>query len=259
MNALGFERCGALRSGRRIRRARFERRSLLPVSAASLVANSMRETLAAMLGVPVTLRLLEPSIPDPGAWAAITEGAQAFAVRASLCEASLVLRPRDALSLAAAAFGEPDVGERPLSVIENRAVERIAGSLAASLSAVCGTAASAPERRASLDGFVTYFELLLERPVQARIGVALSKEPATPPVPGIRLEHLLDVEVELSAVLASGSLRASQLLDLGPGAEVPMKTKMGEPGLLRLGDTVVGKGECGALGGRSAMVLSWVR
>jgi len=129
-------------SPRRVRQARFETRSSLPTSAACVVANGVRETLASVLGVAVSVRLFEPVIPDPAAWQAIAQHASLYRVRGSVAEAVIILRPNDAISLVAAVFGEPagqTSNQRLLSPIELDVANRIASAIAANLSVVCGT------------------------------------------------------------------------------------------------------------------------
>jgi flagellar motor switch/type III secretory pathway protein FliN len=242
-----------------IRPIKFARRSALPVSAACVVANGVRETLSALLATPVSLRLLEPVIPDPSAWSAICAGAQFFGVRGSVCDAAFVLRPKDAVSLATAAFGEDAAAVRRLSAVEQEVVIRALRGIAGSLAPVCGRDVSPLERILDVRGYVTYFELLAERPVAMRIGVALSRDPASRGAAVLGLEDLSTVEVEVSAEFARGTLTAAAFLDLRPGSIVPMKTRVGEPGLLKIGGAVIARGECGALGDRNAVVVTAVR
>lgn len=256
MMMLAFEKTGQIEAGRIVRRARFERRSSLPLSAACVVANGVRETLSSALNTPVTLRLLEPAIPNERAWRAIAQGARLYAVRGPACDAAVVIRPRDALALASAVFGEAAGTDRPLSPVERHVVDRAAGTVAGSLSPICGREGLRVDPIEHLDGFLTYFELLLERPVNMRLGFAFSREPAERSGaarldPGI----LLDVEAELRVEFARGQLDAGAFLDLRPGAIVPMMTRIGEPGRLNLGATLVARGECGAVGERSAIIL----
>lgn len=256
LTVLGFERESERIDGKRVRRAIFERRSGLPVSAACVVANGVRETLAALLAAPVSVRLLEPSIPDPQAWNAICAGAQLFGVRGPLCDAAFVLRPQDALALAACAFGEEADSPRPLSAVEQEVLVRALRGVAGSLAPVCGRDVSPLERILDIRGYVTYFELLVERPVRARLGVALSRDPATRGSATLRIDDLLDVEIEVSVEFARGMLPAAAFLDLRPGTNVPMMTRMGEPGRLLAGGTVLARGECGAMSERSAMIVT---
>ena len=259
MTVLGFEQRSESINGRRIRRARFERRSSLPVSAACLVANSVRETLGALLATSVHLRLLEPVIPDAHAWQAIAAGAQLFAVRGPVCDAAFVLRPQDALALAGSAFGESADAMRPLSALEQEVLVRALRGVAGSLAPVCGRELSPLERILDIRGFVTYFELLIERPAAARIGVALSRDPVARGAAMLRIEDLLDVELEVRVQFASGMLPAAAFLDLRSGSNVPMKTRVGEPGLLKAGGAVLARGECGATGERNAMIITALR
>lgn len=259
LTALGFAHVSELRDGKRIRRPRFERKSSLPVSAACVVANGVRETLGALLATPVSLRLLEPVIPDSQAWAAICAGAQLFGLRGPLCDAAFVLRPQDAVALASSAFGEEAGEPRPLSAVEQEVLSRALRGVAGSLTPVCGRELSPLERILDIGGYVTYFELLVERPVRARIGVALSRDPAARGSATLRIEDLLDVQIELSVEFARGMLPAAAFLDLRPGSNVPMKTRVGEPGCLKSGSAVFAHGECGAMAERSAMIVTTVR
>lgn len=258
-SSLTFEREAVIAIGRRVRRACFERRSSLAVSAACLVANGVRETLGALLASPVALRLLEPVIPNPQAWATITSDALLFGVRGPLCDAAFVLRRQDALALACAAFGEDPGPVRMLSPVENEVIARALRSIAGSLVPVCGRELSPVERILDIRDHLTYFELLVEQPVPLRLGVALSRDPLVRTGAGLRIEDLLDVEVEVTVEFASGTMAAGEFLDLRQGTNVPMNTKTGGPGLLKLAGFVLARGECGALGERHAMIVGAVR
>src|ERR1700734_1263613 len=139
MRSLGFSDPSD-RSGRRLKRARFEARSALPISAACVVANGVRETLSSLLGVPVAMRLFAPSIPSPHAWQAILDNARLYRVRGNVADAAIVLRAADANGLSAALFGESGNGaaQRSLSPIECDVLDRMVASIAANLGAVCG-------------------------------------------------------------------------------------------------------------------------
>jgi flagellar motor switch/type III secretory pathway protein FliN len=258
MMSLTFARNAEIVHGRRVRRACFQRRSTLPVSAACVVANAVRETLSALLATPVSVRLFEPVIPDGAAWAAIAGDAELYRVRGSVADAVFVLRSRDALAVSAAAFGESAAEERALSPVEREVLLRAVRALSGTLAAVCGREPSQPERILDISGYVTYFELLVERPVTARIGVALSRDPAAKGGGTLRIEQLLDVEIELSAQFASGIIPAAAFLDLREGMLVPMMTKIGKPGLLTAGGTALARGECGTLRERNALIVSAV-
>lgn len=256
---LAFERKATMVGRRRVRRAFFERRSCLPVSAACVLANGVREALSALLAAPVRLRLLEPIVPEPDAWNAIAQGAQLFGVRGSVCDAAFVLRRPDALALASCAFGEEGGPSRGLSALEQEVLIRALRGIAGCLANVCGRDVSPLERILDIRGYTTYFELLLEQPAFARIGVALSRDPIIRGGATLRLEHLLDVEIEVSADFGWGILPAAAVLDLRAGANVPMTTRIGQPGRLRIGGAAVARGECGVLDGRHALIVTTVR
>lgn len=255
MMRLAFEARGETIGKRNIRRARFRPRSEMPVSAACVIANAVRESLGVALAVPVSLRLLAPVLPSPQAWHAICGGALIYRARGSLGEAAFVLRAADASALAVAAFGETETHARDLSRVEREMLDRLARSLGGALAHVCGRDVAPPERILDIPGYTTYFELLLERPVRARLGVALSKEPPAHGAPGLRPADLLGVELEVSVELGHGLLAAGAFLDLRPGVIVPMMTKIGEPGVLLTDGTRLARGECGSRGRRSAFAV----
>lgn len=255
MTTLGFERSGHISDGRCVRRAQFERRSALSVTAACVVANGVRETLSALLATTVALRLTEPVIPDARAWSAIAAQAKLYGVRGCVADAAFVLRPVDALALAAAAFGETPQEQRALSPLESEILLRAVRALAVCLAPVCGREPTRLEPILDISGYATYFELLVERPAQLRIGVALSKDPVAKGAVTLSPEHLFDVEIELSAQFAAGTIPAAAFLDLRQGVVVPMITKIGQSGLLLASGTVLARGECGALGERNALIV----
>lgn len=254
--ALGFERTGLQICGRRVRRARFERRSALPVSAACVVANGIREALGATLAQPVHVRLFEPLVPDGGAWEAILSEAIVYVVRGPLSETALILRPADALAIASAVFGETHQMQRPLSRIEEQVLARAVHSLGGALAPVCGvTERVHVERLRERRTFLTYFEMLCSGPVEARIGVALVRDPPAGVAPTLRIEDLGEAEVELDLEFASGEIEAAELLLLQPNTQVRMMTKVGAPAALKLAGRTVARGECGILGERKAFVV----
>jgi len=129
MKTLGFARRSCVVNGLRVRPSFFQSRSMLPVSAACLVANSARQTLSDLLGTVVSLKLLEPIVPDGAGWSSIGADALVFAVRGAHSDAAIVLRPHDALALACAALGERTESPRCLSTIETELAARIASGI----------------------------------------------------------------------------------------------------------------------------------
>lgn len=250
MRSLVFEA-----SGSRIRPARFARRSYLPVGAACMVAASMRETLGALLGATVNVRLLEPAVPSADGWLTIGRGALIYRARGVAADAAIVLRQPDAVALAAAAFGEtpPNAGTtREPSRLERDVLDRIAGAIAPSLQSVCGTRdREALERLQTLASFATYFEVLLEQPFDARIGVALSRDPAPEKRGRLTIDDLAAVplfpvvRIEVTTLLARrfAALRPGDVLAMKPGAPVAW---------LAAAEQTIARGTCGVRGGRFA-------
>ncbi len=217
----------------------------------------MRETLSSLLGAPVVVRLFEPAIPQPDAWPAIADDALLYRVRGSVSDAALILRWSDASALASALFGELQAtGRRPLSPLERDVLDRTARALAANLAAVCGARdGNGVESLSGVKGFVTYFELQLEEPIAARIGVALSRDPRPEPRGRIEAAHLGNVEIEGSACLTIGEVAAASVVGLAPGAQFPLSAAALSRATLRSAGVRWARGVCGVRNGRYAMVV----
>lgn len=240
----------------RVRKAVFGRRSALPASAACVVANGVRETLASLLRTSVAIRLLEPGIPSAAAWPAILKGTDLYRVRGALADAAIVLRRGDALALAAALFGERPAPqrERELSPIERDLLERAIRAMAAHLGAVCGTRETLlPERVARIEGFATYFELLLEGPVVARIGIALSREPVPESRNCFEIAHLAAVNLIAHATLDLDAISAGAIARLVCGATLAVRPFDFGRCTLRLHGRGLARGTCGVRHGRFAV------
>lgn len=255
MKVLGFERSARSEAGYALRERRFDDRSSLPITAACLVANSIREKLAALFRTSVSLRLLEPVIPSPDAWPAIACDAEVFGLRGQLCDAAIVLQREDALTLAAALFGESQEAARALSPLENELLFRTVQTLASALTPLCGLGSQRPARIKNLRGFVTYFELLLEAPFTARIGLAMSRDTPAVAAPEITPVMLDDVTATLSVQIACGYVGAGTLLQLRPGSCLKLETRLGDAAVLRAGSHVLGRGECGEFEEAWALLL----
>jgi hypothetical protein len=240
-----------------VRAATFKDRSALPTSAACVVANGVRETLARVLGSEASVKLFEPVMPSPEAWAAIGRDAICFRLRGPVADAAIVLKQRDAVALATAAFGESLGDDRPLSGIERTVLERSLESIAGAFAPVCGfREVPALEPLHGLAEYTTFFEMQLERPAPARIGVALSQEPAPAPGPCLTPEDLLGLDVELAVTLEGCTIPAESLVDLQPGDFVPITHEKVLTGTLSLAGTVIRRGECGVRAGRYALAVN---
>jgi hypothetical protein len=232
----------------------FEERSVLAVSAACVVANSVRESLASTFGTPVELRLFEPTIPSHQGWQTIAREAMLFRMRGSRGDVAIVLRAADASALARAAFAEFEPISRELSSMEASVLHRIVGSLASAFPVLCGSSV-VPQPCESIDGFSTYFELQIERPMLTRIGIALSKEPSAEPRGILNPEALVDLKVELTVRSAEVHLNAAAIAALEPGDFVPITSKRGRGYTLYLAGRPLASGECGVRGERFAFAI----
>jgi flagellar motor switch protein FliM len=242
-----------------VQNARFEERSSLPTSAVCVVASGMRETLSALLRTSVALSLFEPTIPPTPAWSAIVQGAQIYRLRARKADAAIVLRPPDAAALAAAVFGEPQPAGRvncALSPMEREVLDRLVRAIAGSLAAVCGTREGEEiENVDEIEGFATYFELQLEAPVAARIGIALSSDPAPEPRGHLTLEDLSQVQLVPVASLDLGTIEAGTICRLSLGALLPFVALNLDRVGLQLHGRTLARGVCGVRSGRYALTV----
>jgi flagellar motor switch protein FliM len=247
---------------KRVRSINFGPRSSLPTSAVCVVANGVRETLSSLLGAPASVRIDEPSIPPAHAWAAIVRGALLYRVRGSVADAAIVLRAVDAAAIVAGAFGETDAAShgRTLSPIEREVVDRTVNALARNLAAICGARdGSSAQRVVAIGGFVTYFELLLEEPVTARIGIALSRDPEPEPRGRVELRHLAAVRIGTVGSIDLGTLAAGAAASLAPGATVPLTLADLQRCTLRAHGRGIARGRCGVSNGRYAVAVDSMR
>lgn len=249
-------RNGAARS-KAVRAARFEARSCLPVSAACVVANGVRETLSSILGAPVAMRLFEPSIPSPQAWPVILENARLYRMRGSVADAAIVLRRIDAGTLAAALFGEPHSGApRELSPLESDVIDRMIVTIAANLSVVCGKRDGAVvERVGAIAGFVTYFELSIEQPVSAGIGVALSRDPIPERGASLDVANLAAIHLRARAMLDLGTVEAAALARIAVGTTLPLTDSAFDHGVIAVDRRRIAGGGCGVRNGQYAIAV----
>ncbi|HUY10942.1 MAG TPA: FliM/FliN family flagellar motor C-terminal domain-containing protein [Candidatus Dormibacteraeota bacterium] len=226
-----------------VRDASWEARSLLPLSAAALVAAGVRERLQGALA-PVEVRLLAPRIPSAESWATLLAEARIDAVRGTVGVAAFITRPSELRTLIGLAFGvEIPVG-RALSGLESEVFERFIRLLAPTLAPLCGGQLSAPAR-VERSGFHTYFELLVEGEACGRLGVALECDPEAGRATGaLPVEAFADAQLELRARAFCAELPIGEIAAWAPGALLPFEDRRIE--ILANGEPLA----CGELGVR---------
>jgi hypothetical protein len=247
---------------KRIHKPVFGSRSALPTSAACVVANGVRETLTSLFGMPVELLLVEPSIPPPPAWLTILKNAVLYRVRGRIADAAIVLRSLDALALTTGLFGERQSVnvDRELSPIERDVLDRTVNAIAVHLSSVCGTREDrCVERVATIQGYASYFELILEKPVTARIGFSLSREPFLESCAHVEFGHLASVLVTASARLDLGMVPSRAVTRLQPGTFVHLRPSDLQRCALSVHGRDLAHGKCGVKNGRYAFSVEVVR
>ncbi len=256
--ALTFEAPQRSGAGPAVRNATFVERSTLPLSAACLVANGVREELSRLLATELDVQLIEPAMPGRQERRILVDGATIYRVRGRLCDGFIIVRSSDARRLVAAAFGESDRPERdPLSHIESATLERIARALVPLCNALCGTlgaVALETSERAARD-LRTYFEVRTSGAVAFSVGFALTHDPPEAVCERITLAHLADVELAGTVEFASGTLGVPAFSHLVPGVTIALDTRLGAPGLLRFGDVPFAHGTCGVANGRGAITF----
>lgn len=235
----------------------FQARTAFPVSAACVIANGVRETLAALYKTHVEVRLFEPMVPSAQGWRAIVDDARLYRIAGARSDAALVIRPGVAQALASAVFGEPYSHSRALSPVESTVLERIVCALAGNFVTVCGGRADGliPEAVQVLDGFLTYFEVTVEQPISAAIGVAIARQNSLEPQGGLHVEDLLDVEVEVSVQTEGTIVPVGELAALEPGAIVPITVSTGLTAVATVAGRPLARGECGVRNNRVALAV----
>jgi hypothetical protein len=151
-------------------RARFVPRASIPLGAACLVANGIRETLRELFGERCELGIGEPAAIGREAWQTLSQDAYCFLTCGRQTDIVLVVAAADARVLVARAFGESDLSASPaLSTLEVHALERIAARCAAAFDPLYAERPGPPARlrRHSWAAF------------QCRSGRSLPAEPLT--------------------------------------------------------------------------------
>lgn len=259
MKRLSFNAPDADVDGLHVRRASFREHSIFPLSAACLVANSMREMLSEHLGTTVSTRLSRPNIPDAPAWRLLCRNAMTRVVAGPAGEAALVLRDAQAARFARAIFGEAANESAGLSGIEGSVLDRAMAQLCTTLTPVCGSPLSVVANTSSVERFTTYFEILTEPPLLLRIGVAIRAEPVTPPSELFAVNDLRAVPFTAVARYGNARIRAADLMALQPGAVLTFDNGSCEQATLAIDGTEVARGVPGAARLRRVLRVEGIR
>jgi hypothetical protein len=245
--------------GRLVRERRFEPVTDLQLSTVCQAANAARDRLSRLLGRELTIDVFEPVLLREEMGGVIFGDGVFFVAEGTQCDAYVVFRERDGHRLAAAAFGEEDGGGGgAFSVLEERALTRIADELARLCGPFTGDVGrlrrSSPE--AAAPACVTYFELRVGAPIDAVIGIGLSKDPGLAFGSVIDRSMLAGLKLAVRAEFAQARIDAMEVARWTVGTTVVLDTKIGAPATLRVGDVVVAVGECGVHDEANAVAIT---
>jgi len=239
-----------------VRALRFAPRASIPLEAACLVANGIRETFRELLGEQCELVLGEPAVLGAAAWTALARDALLFLTRGRQTDIVLVLPERDARRLVLRAFGEGDpLPDAACSALELHALERIAARCAASFEPLCAErrGGARPVRAHEIPPCVAYFDVRVVAPIPLTLGIAIVRDLPDPGPSGALSPRALDgVPLEARAVFAEGVLDAAAFVRLRPGTVVRLDTKVGTPASLNIAGLRVASGAVGVLAARTA-------
>jgi flagellar motor switch/type III secretory pathway protein FliN len=248
---------------RGVRAARFVPRSSIPLAAACLVANGLRETLRELFGERCELTIGEPAAIDVRAWETLSRDAHCFITYGRQTDIVLVLPRRDARALVMRAFGEGDApGTTALSVLELQAVERIAARCAAAFDPLCAErrGTSQPIGADAAPVCVAYFDVRVHTPIALELGVGIVRELPDPGPAGTFAPALLgSIAVDVRAEIGNGTIDAAALLRLVPGQVIELGAAFGSGGRLKIADRSFASGIAGVSRGRYSFEVHTVQ
>src|SRR6185503_16325039 len=114
----------------------------------------------------------------------------------NVADGAIILRDRDAKALVAAAFGETldfQAVEPRLSPLECEVLDRVITALMPSLVTLCGEQRESVGNSSGICEFVAYLELIVDQPVAARLGIALSRDLVPEAVPALTFNDLAEL------------------------------------------------------------------
>jgi hypothetical protein len=243
----------------RVRRLRFVPRSSIPLAAACVVANGIRETLRELLGEPCEMVLGEPAALDGAAWGLLARDALLYLTHGRQTDVVLVLPRTDARRLVLRAFGEGEaLPDAACSALELHALERIAARCSAACDPLCaerrgGSRAVQPH---DVPACSAYVDLRVSAPLRLTLGVAIVRDLPDPGPSGALAPAALEpVALEARAVFAEGTIDAAAFVALRPGDVVKLETKVGAPASLNVAARPLATGVPGLVGARSAFLV----
>jgi flagellar motor switch/type III secretory pathway protein FliN len=247
----------------RVRALRFVRRATIPLAAACVVANGLRETLRELFGAGCELAIGEPAAIGREAWALLAGDALLFLARGRPSDIVLVLPQRDARRLVLRAFGETGTGVTALadaacSALEQRALERIAERCAAAFDPLCAERSGGARQvsASEIPPCVGYFDVRVRAPITLTLGIGIVRDLPDPvPAAQVTPDVLADVGLELRAVFAEGTIETAAFFALAPGSVVKLDTKVGAPAFLKVAGSRVASGIPGVVASRNALCL----
>jgi flagellar motor switch/type III secretory pathway protein FliN len=239
--------------GRQVRRATFIARSNVPLQSVFAFAQNVQERAPLLFGRGVTVRATEPTVVSAQAAPILYEDAIVMEVVGRGAVLALLLRPKDARRIVAAAFNEQDVA-LDFSPIESEVIEKLLREVGSLAEPICGPVVTISRRpgRCAPERCESYFELLLEVPEIVRVGIALAADIAPRVAQRLDISALREVCVEAEAIFARGTVAASRLAHLRVGEVLPLRSGLREPASLRIDGATIALGECGTLHGRHA-------
>ncbi|HEY4441824.1 MAG TPA: FliM/FliN family flagellar motor C-terminal domain-containing protein [Candidatus Elarobacter sp.] len=243
-----------------VRPLRFSRRTSIPLAAACVVANGLRETLRELLGAGCELAIGEPAAIPRDAWTILAADALLFLARGRPTDVVLVLPHADARRLVLRAFGETADGRTApgYSTLEQHALARIAERCAAAFDPLCAERGGAvqPVSATQIPACVGYFDVRVSAPIALTLGVGIVRDlPAPAPAARLTSAHLADVGLEVHAEFAEGTIDAAAFFALAPGTLVRLDTKVGGPASLKVAGNRVASGIPGVVASRNAIRL----
>lgn len=143
-------------------------------------------------------------------------------------------------------------------MLEERAIKRMADELVQLCVPFCGEVRTV--RKCALGALppacVTYFELRIAAPVDAVIGIGLSKDPGLAFGAVVDRAMLAAIPLQVRAEFAQARLDAREIARWSVGSTVRLDTKIGAPTTLKVGDVVIAVGDCGIRAQSNAVAIT---